>query len=134
MIGPRKVTKSTNRITYSYLSLVHLRSNFSLCVTGTRAAGLMAIFAEHRSSDLRLERNGVVLSAVVANDLKSCSCVRGDSSFLRTAFRTSLWRHHISLVKKVLLFLGKEKDLAALYTGYFDIGHRSTSSAIRFGI
>ena len=113
---------------------VYLRGNFSLSVTGTRAAGLMAIFAKYRSSNLRLERNGVVLSAVVANDLKPCSCIGGDSSLLRTAFRTPLWRHHISLVKMVLLLLGKEKDLTALYTRYFDIGHRSTSSSIKFGI
>ena len=95
---------------------------------------LMTVLTEYGTADLRLERNRVMLAAVVAYDLKPCSRIGCDSGFLRTAFCTPLRRHHISLVKKVLFFLCKEKDLAALYTRYFDIGHRSTSSAIRFGI
>ncbi len=95
-------------------------------MTSPRAAGLVTIFAENGAADLGLERHGVVLAAVVADDLKTCRRVFARRRFFRTALCTPLRRHHVTLVKLLLLFLGENKDLAALNTRYFCIGHRGT--------
>ena len=94
-----------------------------LSVTGPRAAGFMTIFAEHRAADLWLEGDGVMPSAVIADDLKPLWCILSGSGFLRTAFRTPLGLHHVTLVKDLLIFFAKDKNIFALNTRDFDIRH-----------
>ena len=86
----------------------------------------MTILAKHRAADLWLKWYRVVLAAIIADDLKPSGRIFAQGCFFRAAFRAPLRRHHIALVKLLLLFLGKKKDLAALYTGYFGIGHVGT--------
>ncbi len=86
----------------------------------------MTILTQYRAADLGLKGHRVVLAAIIANDLKPCRTVFAQCRLLRTAFWAPLRRHHIALVKLLLLFLGKEKDLAALNTRYFGIGHVGT--------
>lgn len=105
---------------------------FRSCMPCSRPIGLMAFFTQNGTADLRLERDRIVLAAVVADDLKTRRCIFAHGRFLRTAFRTTLRRHHISLVKQLLFFLGKKKDLAALYTRYLGIGHRGTPLKISY--
>lgn len=68
-----------------------------------------------------------MLAAVVTNDLKSFWCILGRGRLFRTAFGASLRRHHIALVKDLLVFLGKQEDVPALNTRDFYIWHISLS-------
>ena len=87
----------------------------------------MTFFAQHSAADLWLERHLVVLAAMVANYLKSCWGVFAHRHLFRAALWTPLWRHHVALVKKLLIFFAKNKDLSALNTRNFDIRHGVTS-------
>jgi len=93
-------------------------------MSSPRAAGFVTIFAEHRAADLWLERHGVVASAMIADDLKTLRSILALRSFLRTAFRTPLRLHHVTLVKDLLIFFAKDKNIFTLNTRYLDIRHR----------
>ena len=83
----------------------------------------MTIFAEHRTADLWLKWNLIVLAAMVADDLKPRWCILTQRGLFRAAFRTSLRRHHVPLIKHFLIFFGENKDLSALNTRDFYIRH-----------
>ncbi len=68
-----------------------------------------------------------MLTAMVANDLKTLSRIVCRCVFFRAAFRASLWRRHITLIKHILLFLGKEKGFFTLNTRGFNIRHGYSS-------
>ena len=87
----------------------------------------MALFAKDRAAHLWLERYLIMLAAVVANDLKSFRCVLGDGCLFRTAFGASLRRHHIALIKHLLVFFSKREDVPALNTRDFYVWHISLS-------
>lgn len=93
-------------------------------MSGPRAAGFVTVFAEHRAPDFWLERHGVVASAVIADDLKTLRSILALRSLLRTAFRTPLRLHHVTLVKDLLIFFAKDKNIFALNTRDLDIRHR----------
>ena len=92
-----------------------------------RAARLEAIFAQHSAADLGVEWDLIVPAAVIANDLVTARSVFPLRRFFRTAFRTTLRRHHIALIKKILILFAKNEDLAALNTRDFNIRHYATS-------
>lgn len=98
-----------------------------LSMSGPRTARFVAIFAEHRAADLWLKRHGIVPSAVVTNDLKTLRCTLAQGSLFRTASRTALRLHHVTLIKYLLIFFAKDKNIFALNTRDFDIRHRFTS-------
>jgi hypothetical protein len=83
----------------------------------------MTFTTENRPTDLWLKRNLVVLSAVVANDLKALSCIITVNGFFRTAFCTALRRHHVPLVKDFLFLLGEKKRLFTLNASGLDVRH-----------
>ena len=93
-----------------------------------RAAGFVTVFTEHRAADFWLEGHGIMATAIVADDLKTLWRILPRSGLLRTAFRTPLRLHHISLVKDLLIFFAKDKNIFALNTRDFDIRHRFSSS------
>jgi hypothetical protein len=96
-------------------------------MSGTRTARFVTIPAEYRSADLWLERNLIVLAAVIANYLKSLWCIFAKRRLFRAAIRTPLWRRHVTLIKDLLVLFSKDKDLFALNTWYFCIRHNIAS-------
>ena len=92
-----------------------------------RAACLVTFATQHRPTDLRLKRNLIVLAAVVANDLESLSSVITVSGFFRTTFCAPLRRHHVPLVKDLLLLFGEKKRLFTLNACSLDVRHRVLS-------
>ncbi len=89
----------------------------------TRFACLKTVSTQNRASDFRLKRNLVVLAAVVADDFKARRRVLARRRFFRAAFRASLRRHHISLIKNSLLFFRKNKNVFTLHARHFNIRH-----------
>ena len=87
----------------------------------------MAFAAQHGAANFRLERNAVVLAAVVANDLKFLLSVGALGGLLGTALRTSLRRGHVPLIKRLLLFLGEKKSFFTLNANGFDVRHMCIS-------
>lgn len=83
----------------------------------------MAFAAEHGAADFRLERHLVVLAAVVANDFKTFGRIIAERRFFAAAFRAPLRRHHVSLIKGLLLFFSKNKGVSALNTRSFNVRH-----------
>jgi len=70
-----------------------------------------------------LERHLVVLAAVVTDDLETLWRILGDCGFFRAAFGAPLRRHHISLVKHLLIFFREHKDVLTLNTRNFYVRH-----------
>ncbi len=93
-------------------------------MSGPRTAGFVTIFTEHRAADFWLEGHGVVASAMIADDLKTLRCILALCSLFGTALRTPLRLHHVTLVKDLLIFFAKDKDIFALNTRDLDIRHR----------
>ena len=89
----------------------------------TRTACFETVLTQDRPARFWLERNLVVLAAVVANDLESLSSIVTFSGFFRTTFCTPLWRHHVPLVKDLLLLFGEKKRLFTLNAGGLDVRH-----------
>jgi len=87
----------------------------------------VAFAAKDRSSGFWLERNAIVLAAIIANDLESgLIAILADHRgrlLLRTAICTPLRRRHISLIKEFLFFFGKNELFLALNTSGFNIRH-----------
>src|SRR5205085_1217909 len=98
-----------------------------LCVSGSRTARFVAVFTEHAAAGLRLEWNTVVLPAIVADDLETRTGLDVGRRFFRTAFRTTLRRHHVPLIELLLLLLREDKNFFALHARNFYIRHRITS-------
>ena len=71
-----------------------------------------------------MKRHVIVLSAIVADNIKSLMGIVGDSRFLGAAFGAALRRHHITLVKHILFLFSEQKDLLALHTRDLNIRHR----------
>jgi len=78
---------------------------------------------QNGSSDLRLKRNLIVFAAIVTDDLETLPSVIPCGRFFGTAFRTTLGRHHIALVKDLLFFFRKKKSLFTLNARCFDVRH-----------
>jgi len=76
-----------------------------------------------------MERNLIVLSAIVANDVKSFSIIICRGSFLASTFCATLGSHHVALVEHLLLLFGKQEDLFTLHTRDFNVRHRSSPLA-----
>ncbi len=83
----------------------------------------MAITTQNRSTDFRLKRNVIVLAAVVANDLEALWRLVTLACFLGPALRAPLRRHHVSLVKDLLLLFGEKEGLFTLNARSFDVRH-----------
>jgi len=83
----------------------------------------MTLLTQNGPSDLRLKGHLVVLAAVVANDIELARSIGPECRFLRPAGGTSLRRHHITLVKYLLILFRKDKDFSALNTRDLDVRH-----------
>jgi hypothetical protein len=90
----------------------------------TRLAGRMTFTAEYRSPDLGMKRDVIMLPAVIANDVESLRRIISRCGFFSTAFRTTLRRHHITLVKHLLFLFSEQEDLFTLHTRDLYIRHR----------
>ncbi len=102
--------------------------------SGSRTAGLVTFPAKDRTADLWLEWYSIVFSAVIADDLIPRWGVFAKQSLFRSAFRTPLRRHHISLVKYLLVLFGKKKYLLALDTRDLDVRHSVYSFVAVYGL
>ena len=98
-----------------------------LRVPRTRARCFMAIAAKDSAPYLRLERDLIMLAAMIANYLKALRSIFTGRGLFSPAFRTPLRCHQIPLVKDLLFLLGKEERFFALNADCFDVGHRNTS-------
>ncbi len=98
-----------------------------------RAACLVTVFAQDGAAYLWLKRNRIVTPAIITYDLKPCTNGGSDGDLLRTALWASLRRHHIPLIKNILILLRKNKGITALNTGNFNIGHCVTSFRNQIG-
>jgi len=67
----------------------------------------MALTAKHRSPDLRLEGDLIVLAAMVANDLKAFGSILPARCLLSTAFWAPLRRRQIPLIEDLLFLFSK---------------------------
>jgi len=89
-----------------------------------RLTGSVTLTAEHGTPDFWVEWYLVVLSAIVANNIKPFMSVVSDSRFFGTALGAALRRHHIALVKHILFLFSEQKDVLALHTRNLNIRHR----------
>ena len=89
-----------------------------------RLTGGVTFAAEHGTPDFWVEWYLIVLTAIVANNIKAFVSVVSNSRFLGTALGTTLRRHHIALVKHILFLFSEQKDLLALHTRDLNIRHR----------
>ena len=103
--------------------------NNGSCKASTRAAGFVTFAAKDRPTDLGLKWYLIVFPAMVTNDLELCRSILADSGLFRTAFCAPLRRHHVALVKYLLLFLGKQKRFFALNANGLNIRHCSIYSS-----
>lgn len=83
----------------------------------------VALAAQDCASDLRLKRNLIVLTAMVADDLEAARGGVSFARFFRTALGTTLRRHHVALVKDLLFLFGKKECLFTLNARIFDVRH-----------
>src|SRR5215207_6782873 len=90
----------------------------------------MTFATQHGTADLWLKWNLIVLAAVVANDLEAFWCAVAFACFLGSALRTTLRRHHVSLVKDLLLLFGEKEGVFTLNARCFEVRH-SWSPCIR---
>ena len=67
----------------------------------------MALAAKDRATHLRLERDLIVFTAMIANYLKPLRCIVTGCSFFRAAFCAPLRCHQIALVKDLLFLFRK---------------------------
>lgn len=83
----------------------------------------MAIFTEDGAPNLWLKRDGVMPSAIIANHFVPFWRIFAKRRLLRPALRTPLRRHHVSLIKDLLIFFAKYKYVLALDTRNFYVRH-----------
>jgi hypothetical protein len=100
------------------------QQNYRSGTMSARLTGGVTLTAEYRTPDFWVEWNLVVLSAIVANNIKPFVSVVSNSRFFGTAFGAALRRHHVALVKHILFFFSEQKDLLALHTRDLNIRHR----------
>ena len=93
----------------------------------TRAVRFVAFAAENGAAGLRLKRDRVVLTAIVANDLKPSADIRPLGGLFRAAFWAPLRLHHVPLIKNVLIFFRENEYLSALNARDLNIRHSVTS-------
>ena len=89
----------------------------------SRPAGLVTITTQNSATDFRLKWNLIMASAIVADDLVALRSVFTFGYFLRPALRTALRRHHVPLVKDLLLLFGEKEGLFTLNARGFDVRH-----------
>ena len=97
---------------------------YTLRKSDTRFACIEAFAAQNFAPDFWLKRHVIVFAAVVADDFKFFRCITARCRLFRAAFRASLRRHHIALVKNFLIFFREKKNFLALNTRDFNIRHR----------
>ncbi|HEY2865512.1 MAG TPA: hypothetical protein VGJ02_00345 [Pyrinomonadaceae bacterium] len=90
----------------------------------TRLARGVTLTAEHGPADFGMERDLVVLPAVIADYVETLGSILADARFLRSAFGTALRRHHVALIEHLLFLFREQKDLLTLHTRNFYIRHR----------
>lgn len=83
----------------------------------------MAFTAEHSTPHFWLERDLIVLTTIVTNDLESLRSVLRFGDLSRATLRAALGRHHVPLVKDLLLFFGEQEGLFTLNARGFDVRH-----------
>lgn len=83
----------------------------------------MTFATQDGPTDLWLEWNLVVLSAVVANDLEALGCVFALASSLRATLRATLRRHHVALIEDLLLLFGEKEGFFTLNARGLDVRH-----------
>ncbi len=83
----------------------------------------MALAAKDAAANFWLERNLIVLAAMVAHDLKPLRSVRRQRGLFPATLWAPLRRHHIPLIKKVLFLFGKRKGVLALNASCFNVRH-----------
>ena len=64
-----------------------------------------------------------MFTAIVTYDLKTLRSVLASRRLFRTALRTTLWGHHVALVKDLLFLFGEKESLFALNARCFDVRH-----------
>ena len=84
----------------------------------------MTFTAKNGSPDLGMERDLVMLSAIVTNDIETLWRIVTCRGFFGSAFGATLRSHHIALVKHLLFLFGEQKDLFTLHTRNFYVRHR----------
>ena len=87
----------------------------------------MAFPTKDRTPHLRLERDLIVLAAMIADYLKTLWRILTAPGFFCAAFCAPLRCHQIALVKDLLFLLREQKRFLALNADCFDVGHRNTS-------
>ena len=83
----------------------------------------MTFATEDRPPDLWLERNLVMLAAVIADDLEPLSGIVAFSRLLRAALSTALRRHHVPLVKDLLFLFGEKESVFTLNASGLNVRH-----------
>jgi len=91
----------------------------------------MALATKHRSPDLWLKWNLIVLTAIVADDLETLRCIVTLTGLLRPAFCAPLRRHHVALVKDLLLLFGEKEGLFTLNARGLYVRHMVVSLYLR---
>ncbi len=86
----------------------------------------MAITAKDGAADLWVERDAVVLAAMIANYLESFFITGGCGSTLGPAFLAALRCHHVSLIEHFLFAFSEQKGLFALHTYGLYVRHRTS--------
>jgi hypothetical protein len=83
----------------------------------------MALAAKDRTPDFWLERDLVMLSAMIANDLEFLGRIHAGCGLFRATFSATLGRRHVALVEHFLFFFREEKRLFALNANGLNVRH-----------
>ena len=110
-------------VTSRLLILVTCHSPLILSYLPSRTTCAKTVFAQNRTSNLRFKWNCIVSSAVITDHFKTLLCILSFARFFWAAFRTTLRRHHVPLVKDLLLFFRKNKNFLTLNTSNFYFWH-----------
>jgi hypothetical protein len=91
----------------------------------SRLAGRMALATKHGPSNLWMERDLIMLTAIIANYIEAFRRVFAAAGcrLFRAAFCATLWGHHIALVEHLLFLFCEQKDLLTLNTRNFYVRH-----------
>lgn len=106
-------------------SLLRFLAAIKLSKSCSRPCRLMTLLTQNGTADFRLEWNLIVLTAVIADDLKAGRSIFATHYLLRAAFQATLRSGQVSLIEGFLFFFGKEKRLFTLHASGFDIRHIS---------
>ena len=103
--------------------MLQKREDGNLRKASPRSACLVTVATQNRATDFRLKWNLIVASAIVADDFVALGSVITFGCFLRPALGTALRRHHVPLVKDLLLLFGEKEGLFTLNARGFDVRH-----------